>query len=143
MDENRGLIADHRYRVDRKFKFLPGHKALLLNLPKQVEKHINNDNQIDGGSENQENLCKFSLVLQKLIETATTNADKHANAARFSEVIKYFATYIHLICGKACYQTLCANLPIPKADTIRKCIKSNQISHCSHNFINVCQSISS
>lgn len=136
VDENRDLIADHRYKVDRKFKFLPGHRALLLNIPKAVEKHINNVNQIDDGlkDSNAENLCKFSHVLQKLIETATANTDKHANTARFSDDIKYFATYIYLLCGKACYETLSANLPFPKADTIRKCIKSNRISHYSDDL---------
>lgn len=121
VNTNRALVINTRYKTDGKFKFLPGHRALLLNLPKEIEKRRNNDN-LNHQYSKEADFYKFSLLLRKLIESAAANMGKHTNAARYSDVIKDFATYIYLQCGKACYETLCANLPIPKADTIRKCI---------------------
>lgn len=37
-----------------------------------------------------------------------------------SEIIRYFAMYFHMVCGKMCYETLSSNLPLPQSSTVRK-----------------------
>lgn len=124
-DENIGLIEQYfndnfdkligglvDYPRDRPFKLLPGHRAIIQSFPEvmdqlAVEKktaHTSND---------------FSFVLKWLIETAEKNAGRVPKGRRFSENIQLFATYLYLMCGRACYETLSANLPIPQANTIR------------------------
>lgn len=61
----------------------------------------------------------FSHLLNMLINNAKYNSNKDPKGYRYDECIRYFATYIYIMCGKACYETLSANLPIPKAQTIR------------------------
>lgn len=59
-------------------------------------------------------------ILNKLIKTAEFNELKDKNHATYSDEIRYFATYIFLLCGRSCYEMLRSNLPIPSVKTICK-----------------------
>lgn len=115
VNENRSVILNTIYENKLDFKFLPGHRALLMNLPNKVQQFNNKKN-----NSSKYDSSMFSFILKSLIETAESNANKDPRGNRFDEVIKHFSTYIYLLCGKACYDTLSANLPIPKSNTICK-----------------------
>lgn len=63
---------------------------------------------------------KFSVILTELLRTAEQNFKKSKHANQYNDIIKYFSTYIFLLCGRTCYETLHKNLPIPSTKTIRK-----------------------
>lgn len=95
------------------FKLLPGHKKFVLGLPsriKNIRQKVRPEEAITECSD-------FAFVFKELIDVATSNSGKDPHGVRYTDVIRYFATYIYLHCGKQCYETLCANLPLPKAST--------------------------
>lgn len=119
LHENRFLLQDSIYaRKSNEFRFLPGHRAILSNLPEQVK--VFNAIKLSQPTESKWNLSEFSLVLRTLIETAQLNSTRNPKQHRYSEVIRNFSIYIYLMCGRSCYETLSANLPIPQACTICK-----------------------
>lgn len=111
-NEDRSILANTSYENVKNFKFKPGHKIFLLNLSKEVILWSETDEKISYDT------STFSFMLRKFIQTAENNFGKHPNGYRYDEAIQSFSTYIYLMCGKACYETLSANLPIPKANTI-------------------------
>lgn len=99
-----------------KFKFLPGHRTLLLVLPSYVTKMSETrPNQINTLQEE-----SFSVLLGELIKSAQNNAGKEKHHVRYTDIIRHFFTYVYLLCGRNCYETLNRNLPIPSTKTIRK-----------------------
>lgn len=101
------------YQKQNIFKLLPGHNALLLEFPKYLS------------SQQQHVSCampkkNYSLILNKLIETAENNANKDKNNYKYDDIIRYFATYVYILCGKYCYEFLCHNLPLPSTKTVCK-----------------------
>lgn len=114
VNENPTILKETSYQDVKIFKFNPGHKRFILNLPKKISVPLET-------TEKEEFIYSdFSFVLQNLIETAKQNSSRHPKGFRYSEVIRYFSTFIYLQCGKACYEALSANLPIPQANTICK-----------------------
>lgn len=97
------------YKQCENFKFLPGHRLLILKISQGHE------NQIFEHPE-------FSILLQNLIQTALNNYEKPSNNYRYSNFIMDFAIYVYIMAGKACYEVVAANLPIPSASTIGKYI---------------------
>lgn len=110
------------YREQEIFAFLPGHRSFLLNLPRyiqnmQLEAVNNSTNGIESTSKA---ASEYSRILTELVQTAKANVNKSKHAYSYNDVIKYFSTYIFLLCGRTCYETLNKNLPIPSTKTIRK-----------------------
>lgn len=107
------LTCDHKniYLERDTFQFLPGHRALLIEWCKNQLK----DHQDDLFNKNHP---AFSTILSEIIGSALNNYNKSANSHRYSEVLVDFSIYLYIMAGKACYETLSLNLPIPKAGTI-------------------------
>lgn len=99
----------------KKFKFLPGHATLVAALPQYVKAY-----QIAYQKKIFELKGRYSFILNELIETAEANQFKSANQANYPDSVRYFAIYIFLLCGRACYNMLQSNLPIPSTPTICK-----------------------
>lgn len=118
-NENREILNGSRYENMVPFKFVPGHRIILRNFPNYIEQVKNMESNI----EQKLNLSQFPYLLKCFIETAQSHANKSVKAFRYSEHIQSFSTYIYMMCGKSCYDTLSANLPIPKASTVRKLYK--------------------
>lgn len=104
------------YQNSQNFKLLPGHRTLILNLSKRPPQTDTNQ-AIEHPA--------FSILLQNLIQTALNNYEKPASYNRYSELLMDFAIYIYIMAGKACYEVIAANLPIPSVVTI-----------CNINFLN-------
>lgn len=116
VDENRDVLKGTTYEnITNEFKFKPGHKIFILRLPDKLK-----DLEKIGCVNNEPKVFDFSFVLKTFIETAEKNDGKKSKGFRYNDVNRYFSTYIYLLCGRACYETLSANLPIPQASTIRK-----------------------
>lgn len=110
------------FEQKRNFTFLPGHRDILLNLPKMITEMQTKKSE-PGVTSKKDNLPKYSAILTKLIESANKNFNKSKNAYTYNDTIKFFSTYVFLLYGRACYETLCHNLPIPSTKTIRKYIQ--------------------
>lgn len=115
-NEDRSVLEGTSYENMAEFKFKPGHKLTILNLASEVKHWI----EKEPTNTQQNEMCEFSVVLKAFIDTATSNKDKQPNGFRYNEINQYFSTFIYLFCGKACYETLSANLPIPQTITIRE-----------------------
>lgn len=109
---NRHLFPGTTYENIDNCKLLPGHRLVILSLAKHV-----NESSVKS-TENTNQPLNLSVILQKLLETVQLNDNKQPKQFRYCEVIRYFSTYVYLMCGRACYETLSNNLPIPKACTI-------------------------
>lgn len=113
------------YKNQKMFEFLPGHRETLLCLRSNIEKM-----QLKSVSESEDcdevmaysatDTIEYSVILKELIKTADKNFKKSKHAYQYNDIIKYFSTYIFLLCGRTCYETLNKNLPIPSTKTICK-----------------------
>lgn len=115
-NENPEILQNTAYKNISQFKFKPGHKLLLLQLPNQIKKL--RESQTNESRQSTTN--NFSQILKTFIDTAESNFGKPPNGFRYDEINRNFSTFVYLLCGKACYDTLSANLPIPTSHTIRK-----------------------
>lgn len=99
------------YSAQKTFKFLVGHRIVLLNWCKNLNKDKTSTLFNTGNP-------AFSPVMQEMIKSALGNVEKPANSRRFSNLLMDFSTYIYIMAGKASYEIISANLPLPKAKTI-------------------------
>lgn len=115
-NENRAILQNTSYENTNKFKFKPGHKLIILQLPNQIKllRESQSKNSLQSNKNN------FSQILKTFIETAESNFEKQPNGFRYDMINRNFSTFVYLLCGKACYDTLSANLPIPTSHTICK-----------------------
>lgn len=121
VNKNRQILAKTSFDFSQTFRFKPGHKKFILNLSVRLSTQFESTNIVRNGQEVDE-YNDFSYILKSLIDVAKLNSGKDPKGFRYIESIRYFATYIYLLCGRACYEALSANLPIPQANTIRKFI---------------------
>lgn len=115
-NKNRTVIENTSYQNMKKFSFKPGHKCTIIDLPNQVKRLEKSEADENMPSK----MSDFSLILKTYIDTAESNHGREPKGFRYNDINRYFSTYIYLFCGKSCYETLSANLPIPHANTIRK-----------------------
>lgn len=122
VNSEREILKNTLYENINSFKFKPGHKLFLLQLPNQIKilREIKAKNPKSESLPSKMN--NFSYIMKTFIETAWENFSKHPKGHRYSEANRNFSIYIYLICGRACYETLSANLPIPSSNAIRKII---------------------
>lgn len=104
-----GLIGTE-YESVRPFAVIPGHCAIIESLPRYLETPTQ--------STAVAKLPIFSQIMKLLIDTAEQNAGRNAKGKRYQEDLRNFSTYIYLMCGRSCYETLSANLPIPSVNAI-------------------------
>lgn len=118
VNENRAVLVGSCYENVDPFKFLPAHRIVLRTISNYLDRLKMNESV-----EQKMDMSQFPYLLKCFIETAQSHANKSVKAFRYSEHIQSFSTYIYMMCGKSCYETLSANLPIPKASTVRKLYK--------------------
>lgn len=106
-----------RYKLSTKFEFLAGHRALLLNWCQNLNNPVSKQDDIDAFINKNP---AFSTILKEIIKSALANHGKPPNTKRFSQTLMDFSVYIFIMAGRACYNVLSANLPIPKTGTICK-----------------------
>lgn len=130
-------IQYDKQKLEQKtFRLLPAHKATVLNIPKvlpdirlsiksQVKSDL--DEIIDAYCSNP----AFSFLMKKLITVALKNFGKAPTNKRYTDgqadgctalgtAMMDMSIYTFIVGGKALYETLSANLPIPTASTVRE-----------------------
>ena len=116
LNENMQQLENTSYKNITKFKLKPGHKSILLGLPDEIKKlreSQHEDNLLD-------KIKNFPEMLKIFLQTAQSNFGRPPNGLRYCEVNRNFSTLVYMLCGRACYDTLSANLPMPTSHTIRK-----------------------
>lgn len=116
--KNRIILKGTSYENENNFEFLPGHRVFLSNLPNDIGRMKEVNKNLPQIEKSTANCSHFPFMLKALIETAESNSNGHPSGNRFNKNVQDFATYIYMMCGRACYDTLSANLPIPKSNTI-------------------------
>lgn len=122
------------YKNQTIFKFLPGHCDFMFELSKCVqhyhdhyidssteahpEKHPDNTNEPLIFAELVKQKSNFSIIFKELIQTAIQNETCDKNNARYSDMVRFFATYVYIIGGRSCYEVLCQNIPLPSRATV-------------------------
>lgn len=114
--ENLPECHRNKYQSQAEFNFLPGHRVLLLNLPQICKLERAESRSDDRIADNP----AFSTMLKELIRTAVQNSNKTPNNYRYSDVVFDFAMYTFMMGGRALYEVLRANLPLPAVSTVRK-----------------------
>lgn len=115
-NKNRSVLENTSYQNMKEFSFKPGHKCIIIDLPNQIRLL----EKAESDEKMQYRMSDFSLILKTFIETAELNHGRDPKGYRYNDINRFFSTFIYLFCGRACYDTLCANLPIPQTNTIRK-----------------------
>lgn len=116
------------------FKFLPGHKSVIMkvanslagenekspkerNVQSNVDRLLNEIERLDLG---------FPNILKLVIQTALTNSQQTTtNLNRYADILKYFAMYVYMFCGRQCYEILSSNLSLPAASTTGKDLRTH------------------
>lgn len=117
MLKNLSCCVSDVYQNIHPFRFVPAHKNIILDFRKALSHNLKNS---------EENDCiepcfeYCSTLLKKLIQESKKNARKVPTQYRYDDIIKYFSIYVYMVCGKAGYDILSHNLPIPKRVSIRK-----------------------
>lgn len=106
------------YKEQKKFKFLPGHYDFLLILSKNITHYITNERTCL--KQAVEHNLGLSVIMKELIYTSLRNETVDKNNAQYSDIVRNFAIYIFILCGRSCYEVLYENLPIPSISTICK-----------------------
>lgn len=61
---------------------------------------------------------EYPPLLKKLVDSAVQNANKSPHVYRYDDDLKHYSTFLYIMCGKYCYESLYENLPIPSISTI-------------------------
>lgn len=122
LDDDNNDKAVIQYKKQSQFVFLPGHHDILLNIPNNIKEMQSQWELVPNAndSERKDVATEYSTILSQLIKTAERNKNRSKHANQYDDIIKYFSTYIFLLCGRTCYETLNRNLPIPSTKTICK-----------------------
>lgn len=64
-------------------------------------------------------------VLNLLVKTAKENQKTKQNGYRYDDVIKKFSSYIFMLSGRLCYETLSKNIGLPSPSSISRYLKTN------------------
>lgn len=123
------------YKKQHTFRLLPGHRQFILTMAKTLDEHYKSKSESAVLSKAIENNSCFSVIMKELIKTALENGKYEKNNYQYSDIVRYFATYIFIMCGRASYTVLCKNLPLPSITTIRK-YRSNILCFSRDSSIN-------
>lgn len=127
------------YEDQEVFEFLPGHRTILMSFRSNIEgMQLKGVDQFKEDATHSSNKLmeneKYSVILREFIKTADQNYNKSKYANQYNDIVKFFSTYIFLLCGRVCYETLNKNLPIPSTKTICKLVCFNIINIHLYDF---------
>lgn len=106
-----------QYSTYSPFIFLPGHKKLLLIIGKKAEEY---DKAQKKKPDSNPIYNDATPIMKELMRSMEANLNVTPTGRRYSEVCKDYAMYVYMLSGKAAYEVLCNNLPLPQAATVCK-----------------------
>lgn len=117
-------VTDMESRIGK--CLLPGHKKFIIALGKKAKEY----DSVKSAALNCEDKFEFdgTFILKELVETARKNKKVHSTRYRYSDSVQWFATYLFLLGGRATYEFVSSNLPLPSVSTIREYIVSSKMS---------------
>lgn len=115
---NEEFISILEQTLSANYKFLPGHRALLLGLPKKIEGFIKWRSQHKTAATDILISPNISFIFKELVKTALANCNLEAKQRRYTDAIKNFAMYLYIMCGRQAYEVLSSNLPLPQSNTV-------------------------
>lgn len=101
------------YTNQERFRLLPGHKIIIKAIREKLD-------SLHSVNENKHITSELPYVLKILVDSFLVNVDRVPKRHRYEEALRYLSIYIYTMCGKSCYETLSANLPLPQPSTISK-----------------------
>lgn len=114
--------------IEKKFCFMPGHKALILQLHKHLEENrqkcqmalgeTSSISHIEAMAQSIKSMPALSNILKEFVLNAMENFGKIPTQNRYTDIIKYFSIYIYMVCGQKSYEVLQSNLSLPAVSTI-------------------------
>lgn len=111
----------NQHRTQQVFKLLPGHRECILSLPNLFSQTSRTDITTDDSLLREiRRRAGISKLLFELVKTAIQNEKYAKNSAQYSDIVRYFASFIYIMCGRSCYDVLYQNLPRPSISTICK-----------------------
>lgn len=107
------------YKNQKEFDLLPGHRNLIAEVAKYINKDLQENIHLPVPGETIKTHLGSTKMMEEMIQTDITNrGSKHCST--YSEIMKYFATYLFIMCGRSCYDFLYQNLPLPSISTVCK-----------------------
>lgn len=111
-------IEEYVSQESPNFKFLPGHRALLLSLPSKIHQYSIWKQKYTPSTTDILESPNVSFIMKELVRTSLSNCNVDPKRRRYSDSIKNFAMYLYMMCGKAAYEVLSNNLPFPQSSSI-------------------------
>lgn len=107
------------------FSLIPGHRDLVLAVSEQISIHLatqKNQHKTSCNNLNEviQRHASLSVIMKELVKTSLQNAELSKNNAEYSDNIRFFATYVFILCGRSCYEVLRKNLSLPSVSTVCK-----------------------
>lgn len=99
------------YKQQNEFELLPGHRDLILSIPKCIESANSNKQAYEENG-------SLSTVMKSMLKSALQNSERDKNHSQYDDIIRFFSTYVFLLSGRSCYEILNHNLPIPSTKTV-------------------------
>lgn len=109
------------YKHQNVFKILPGHRTMITSLAEYINRYHQKKLQENCHSflrKNIETHSGFSKIMKEMIQAAVESDQGSKNKSQYTDVMKYFGTYVFNMAGRACYNFLCKNLPLPSASSV-------------------------
>lgn len=108
-------------RIPQHFKVISEIQS-LLNKNKSLQNTI--QNLLNPVTDAQDSGTSYD-VLNLLVRTAKENQKTKQNGYRYENVIKQFSSYIFMLGGRLCYETLQKNIGLPSPSSISRYLKAN------------------
>lgn len=127
IDELESYLSNLNYQFENTYyspfkRFLPGHRSSLLKLDELLSEYELQKKILDDAQNLEINDPHFSFIMKELIKSAKNNGGKDFRQRRFPESLQHFGMFLYMMCGKASYEIICNNIPLPQSSTMCKLI---------------------
>lgn len=109
------------YKHQNVFKILPGHRTLILTMAEYISRYHQEKLQESCHSflrRNIETHSGFSKIMKEMIQAALNRDHDTKNKSEYTDIMKYFGTFVFNMAGRACYSFLYKNLPLPSTSSV-------------------------
>lgn len=109
------------YKRQNVFKILPGHRTMIISMAEHINRYYQTKPQEHSHSSLHKNIethSGFTKIMKEMIKAAVESDQGSKNKVQYTDVMKYFGTFVFNMAGRACYKFLCKNLPLPSVSSV-------------------------